>query len=69
VKGRDETRRRNLDREKTQMQGWGDCYIDGLTLAEAWEIVTDLGIDPTDVKFSPRYGGQMYVTEEGKRAL
>lgn len=40
---------------RTQLQETGHCSVIGKTLAQVVSIVTDLGIDPHDVRF-PVYG-------------
>lgn len=46
---------RSLDREKSQMQSDGFVQAFGLSVAQAVEIVTDLGIDPNEVIYSSGY--------------
>jgi len=43
---------RNLDRQKTKFQETGELWIGGMTLAEVWEVITDLGVDPRATIFS-----------------
>jgi hypothetical protein len=47
-----------VDRETTAMQDLGFCDVTGLTLAQAMQIVDNLGIDPHTVGFA----SQMLVT-------
>jgi acyl CoA:acetate/3-ketoacid CoA transferase alpha subunit len=48
----DDVAARSLDFEKTAMQDKGFCSAIRLTVAEAVEIVTDLGIDPAEVVYA-----------------
>lgn len=43
---------RSLDLEKTAMQEQGFCSAIRLTVAEAVEIVSDLGLDPSEVIYA-----------------
>lgn len=42
-----------LDLAKTMLQEHGACNASRLTVREVVEIVTDLGIDPNDVRLMP----------------
>lgn len=45
------------------MQAVGALYVAGLTVEDVVEIVTDLGLDPGNVKFE---GGSMYVVRDSR---
>lgn len=42
----------DLEKKRLQLQETGEVYLRGATLAEAFQIVNDLGIDPRKVKLS-----------------
>lgn len=53
----------SLDREKTELQETGSVMLPRqITLAETWEIVDDLGIDPRKVRVTA-YGGCLVYLE------
>lgn len=49
----------NLDGRKTELQETGYCPSTGMTLAEAIEVVVDLGLDPNEIIFT--WGGKLHI--------